>query len=93
MWSVGPHPTALRSTHSAVNLSLHEPWLRKHQVLPGRTHPTMTTMAGTGGYVLSGTYIPPWAHGKRPEGGAGGGGGGGGGGRDGGGGGKRARTE
>ena len=48
----------LRRSSSAVNLSLQEPWLRKHQVLPRRTHPTMTTTAGSGGYVLSGNVIP-----------------------------------
>ena len=64
VWSYAAQPLAealdhLRKTHAAVNLSLHEPWLRKHQVLPGRTHPTMTTAAGAGGYVLSGNWIPP----------------------------------
>jgi tRNA (adenine-N(1)-)-methyltransferase non-catalytic subunit len=83
----------LRSTHTAVNLSLHEPWLRQHQVLPGRTHPTMTTQAGAGGYVLSGNYMPPWARsGKRGGGGADEGENGGGG-RGGGGGAKRARAD
>lgn len=48
---------ALRSAGAAVNLSMHEPWLRKHQVLPGRTHPTMTTDAGAGGFVLSGNRV------------------------------------
>ena len=48
----------LRRSSSAVNLTLQEPWLRRHQVLPRRTHPTMTTTAGSGGYVLSGNYIP-----------------------------------
>ena len=41
-----------------MNLTLQEPWLRRHQVLPRRTHPTMTTTAGSGGYVLSGNVIP-----------------------------------
>ena len=50
---------ALRRDRLAVNLALTEPWLRKHQVLPGRTHPTMTTGAGAGGFVLSGVWIPP----------------------------------
>ena len=50
---------AMREAKTAVNLALHEPWLRRHQVLPGRTHPTMTTGAGAGGYVLSGNWIPP----------------------------------
>lgn len=64
VWSYAAQPLAealdhLRKTHAAVNVSLHEPWLRKYQVLPGRTHPTMTTAAGAGGYVLSGNWIPP----------------------------------
>ena len=50
---------ALRRERLAVNLALTEPWLRRHQVLPGRTHPTMTTGAGAGGFVLSGVWIPP----------------------------------
>ena len=50
---------ALRRDRLAVNLALTEPWLRKHQVLPGRTHPTMTTGAGAGGFVLCGNWIPP----------------------------------
>lgn len=50
---------ALRRERLAVNLALTEPWLRRHQVLPGRTHPTMTTGAGAGGFVLSGNWIPP----------------------------------
>lgn len=28
-----------------------EPWLRRYQVLPGRTHPMMA-MSGSGGYIL-----------------------------------------
>ena len=63
VWSYTAQPLAealdtLRRSSSAVNLSLQEPWLRKHQVLPRRTHPTMTTTAGSGGYVLSGNVIP-----------------------------------
>ena len=27
----------------------------------------MTTGAGSGGYVLSGTYVPAWARGGRPR--------------------------
>lgn len=64
VWFPASQPLAetldlLRTKKMAVNLSLHEPWLRKHQVLPGRTHPTMTTGAGAGGYVLSGNWTPP----------------------------------
>ena len=40
----------------AVALQLQEPWLREHQVLPGRSHPTMS-MLGTGGYLLSGIAV------------------------------------
>ena len=47
----------LRNSNVAVNLSLIEPFLRAQQVLPGRTHPVMTTDAGSGGFILSGTYV------------------------------------
>lgn len=33
-------------------VQLQESWCREMQVLPARTHPTMTT-SGTGGYILS----------------------------------------
>ena len=33
-----------------------ESWWRQLQVLPARTHPTMST-SGTGGYLLSGTKV------------------------------------
>ena len=42
----------------AVGLQLQEPWLREHQVLPGRSHPMMS-MQGTGGYLLSGIKVLP----------------------------------
>lgn len=63
VWSYAAQPLAealdeLRRSSSAVNLTLQEPWLRRHQVLPRRTHPTMTTTAGSGGYILSGNVIP-----------------------------------
>lgn len=48
----------LRNANIAINLTLHEPFLREQQVLPGRTHPVMSTDAGSGGYVLSGIYVP-----------------------------------
>jgi tRNA (adenine-N(1)-)-methyltransferase non-catalytic subunit len=48
----------LRNANIAINLTLHEPFWREQQVLPGRTHPVMTTDAGSGGYVLSGIYVP-----------------------------------
>lgn len=41
----------LRANHSFVNVSITEPWLRRYQVLPARTHPDMTTSA-SGGYIL-----------------------------------------
>lgn len=31
--------------------SITESWLRRYQVLPGRTHPTMHT-SGSGGFIL-----------------------------------------
>lgn len=40
----------------AVALQLHESWWREYQVLPGRTHPEMST-SGTGGYILSGIKV------------------------------------
>lgn len=49
----------LRNANMAINLSLVEPFLREQQVLPGRTHPVMTTDAGAGGWILSGTYVAP----------------------------------
>jgi len=36
--------------------SVTESWLRCYQVLPGRTHPTMST-SGSGGYLLSATKM------------------------------------
>ena len=62
MWFNASQPLAeayyyLRNSNVAVNLSLIEPFLRAQQVLPGRTHPVMTTDAGSGGFILSGTYV------------------------------------
>ena len=45
-------------SRQAVALQLQEPWLREHQVLPGRSHPNMN-MLGTGGYLLSGIAVLP----------------------------------
>lgn len=39
-----------------VNLKLSETWLRKYQVLPGRTRPLMN-MSGSGGFLLTGIKI------------------------------------
>ena len=40
-----------KSTPIYLNPALTESWSRTYQVLPGRTHPLMTTSA-TGGYLL-----------------------------------------
>jgi tRNA (adenine-N(1)-)-methyltransferase non-catalytic subunit len=42
----------MKQSNSFLNVQLTESWLRRYQVLPGRTHPEMTTTAG-GGYILS----------------------------------------
>ena len=47
---------ALRSQGLAAGVSLQEAWWREHQVLPGRTHPTMSMDHG-GGFILSGTAV------------------------------------
>ncbi|GAV98795.1 Gcd10p-domain-containing protein [Lentinula edodes] len=41
----------LRNAPGFLGPSLTEGWLRKYQVLPGRTHPTMNS-SGSGGYIL-----------------------------------------
>mmetsp|Transcript_7335 Transcript_7335/g.20697 ORF Transcript_7335/g.20697 Transcript_7335/m.20697 type:complete len:106 (+) Transcript_7335:305-622(+) len=46
----------LQQSKQAVCLSLTESWHRSYQVLPARTHPTMST-SGTGGYMLSGVKV------------------------------------
>ncbi|KAF9454191.1 Gcd10p-domain-containing protein [Macrolepiota fuliginosa MF-IS2] len=53
-----PHPqiladlqTKLRNIPEWLSPSLTESWLRRYQVLPGRTHPLMN-MSGSGGYLL-----------------------------------------
>ncbi|XP_037274585.2 tRNA methyltransferase 6 non-catalytic subunit [Rhipicephalus microplus] len=48
--------TQLKSAGSAVFLRLTESWLRSHQVLPNRTHPSIN-MSGGGGYVLTGIKV------------------------------------
>ena len=40
----------------AVNIRVADTWYREYQVLPQRTHPTVT-MSGTGGFILSATKI------------------------------------
>ncbi|CAM0140954.1 tRNA (adenine(58)-N(1))-methyltransferase non-catalytic subunit trm6 [Umbelopsis sp. WA50703] len=42
----------MKLSNNYLNVQLTESWLREYQVLPGRTHPEMTTSGG-GGYVLS----------------------------------------
>ncbi len=46
----------VKETGRNVAVTLSESWLRRHQVLPGRTHPEMM-MSGGGGYILSGIYV------------------------------------
>jgi len=41
----------LRALPQYLGSSVTESWLRRYQVLPGRTHPVMTT-SGSGGYLL-----------------------------------------
>lgn len=41
----------LRLRPECLSVTVTEPWLRRYQVLPGRTHPEMQTSA-TGGYIL-----------------------------------------
>uniref|UniRef100_A0A224ZAB1 tRNA (adenine(58)-N(1))-methyltransferase non-catalytic subunit TRM6 n=1 Tax=Rhipicephalus zambeziensis TaxID=60191 RepID=A0A224ZAB1_9ACAR len=48
--------TQLKNAGSAVFLRLTESWLRSHQVLPNRTHPSIS-MSGGGGYVLTGIKV------------------------------------
>ncbi|KAJ2707899.1 tRNA (adenine(58)-N(1))-methyltransferase non-catalytic subunit trm6 [Coemansia spiralis] len=50
----------LRESPEFLNVQLTESWLREYQVLPGRTHPTMTTSGG-GGFVLSAIRLAPGA--------------------------------
>ncbi|CAO3667126.1 unnamed protein product [Umbelopsis ramanniana] len=53
----------MRSSNEYVGVQMTESWLRRYQVLPGRTHPEMTTSAG-GGYILSAyrTFDTPNPH-------------------------------
>lgn len=46
----------LQASKEAVMCQLTESWFREYQVLPSRTHPTMS-MSGTGGYILSGIKV------------------------------------
>ncbi|WFD20583.1 tRNA (adenine(58)-N(1))-methyltransferase non-catalytic subunit trm6 [Malassezia caprae] len=46
----------MRANPAFVNVSVTEPWLRRYQVLPQRTHPDMMTSASAG-YILHGIRI------------------------------------
>eukprot|EP00088_Acartia_fossae_P004536 TRINITY_DN11946_c0_g1_i1.p1 TRINITY_DN11946_c0_g1~~TRINITY_DN11946_c0_g1_i1.p1 ORF type:complete len:456 (-),score=104.00 TRINITY_DN11946_c0_g1_i1:59-1426(-) len=46
----------LKEARMAVMVMLTETWLRSHQVLPRRTHPTVL-MSGGGGYLLTGIFV------------------------------------
>ncbi|CAG8574278.1 12562_t:CDS:10 [Acaulospora morrowiae] len=46
----------MRICRKYLNPSITESWLRQYQVLPGRTHPSMSTSGG-GGYLLHTTYV------------------------------------
>lgn len=46
----------LRGNNKVINVSITEPWMRRYQVLPGRTHPEMSTNA-TAGYILHGIRV------------------------------------
>ena len=48
--------TAMRAHTIYLNPSITESWLRKWQVLPGRTHPFMN-MSGSGGFLLTATKV------------------------------------
>ncbi|KAJ6520121.1 Gcd10p-domain-containing protein [Mycena sanguinolenta] len=51
--------TKLRALPGYLCPSVTEVWLRRYQILPGRTHPTMST-SGTGGFILHAikVYVP-----------------------------------
>ncbi|CAI2169912.1 13202_t:CDS:10 [Funneliformis geosporum] len=46
----------MRISKKYLNPQITESWLRQYQVLPGRTHPSMSTSGG-GGYLLHATHI------------------------------------
>ncbi|KAL7412032.1 Gcd10p family-domain-containing protein [Mrakia frigida] len=48
--------TSMRAHTIYLNPSITESWLRKWQVLPGRTHPFMN-MSGSGGFLLTATKV------------------------------------
>lgn len=47
-----------KKDNNYLNPYLTESWSRTYQVLPGRTHPLMTT-SGTGGYLFHATKVIP----------------------------------
>ncbi|KAH7096858.1 Gcd10p-domain-containing protein [Auriculariales sp. MPI-PUGE-AT-0066] len=46
----------MRTDTSWLGAQIHQPWMRRHQALPGRTHPMMN-MSGGGGFLLSATKV------------------------------------
>jgi tRNA (adenine-N(1)-)-methyltransferase non-catalytic subunit len=42
----------------AINIRLSDTWMREYQVLPGRTHPSMS-MSQSGGFILTGIKLCP----------------------------------
>jgi len=46
----------MRSSPCFLGVNLTESWLRRYQILPGRTHPMMN-MPGSGGYLLHATKV------------------------------------
>lgn len=61
VYSPYPHVLAqtldvMREAPEYLAPTLTESWMRRYQVLPGRTHPMMTT-SGTGGYLLQATRV------------------------------------
>lgn len=48
----------LQKKKLAINLHLSDTWMREYQVLPGRTHPSMS-MTQSGGFILTGTKLCP----------------------------------
>lgn len=49
--------TAAATPFAAAAVHLVEPWLRRYQILPRRTHPEMWA-SGTGGYLVHGVSLP-----------------------------------
>ncbi|GAA6025096.1 hypothetical protein JCM11491_004779 [Sporobolomyces phaffii] len=51
--SLFPCLMSLRSNPSILQPTIHEPFLRRYQVLPGRCHPEMAGLTTGGGFLLS----------------------------------------